>query len=230
MTERNAWRGVTPRRQVAQQARIYNDISSLLPLVAATVVPIIGNLPMLLAVSAPRQLLSRHYYNAYEVLEFNEMAFRHRERYFGDTKRFLQKSISSLDELNRSNLQHLAMTLGFGQHWPTETADHVIRYLPQLLLVRFIRQQLDALALDDMLLIREGAHIHLDSSLTDLEVMDACLARCLPISKASSVEELRTELKEYLKAVQGLRKSEGETVGLKCLHQALQEPCDALAL
>jgi len=74
--------GRIPRRQYEQQRRLVEDLSKVGPLVALWIPPIIGYLPMLLAMFAPRQVLSRQFLNDYEVHQYAELEYRQRKSLF----------------------------------------------------------------------------------------------------------------------------------------------------
>jgi len=91
-TPHNAWttkRGARiPWRQQYQQRLFLDGISTVLPVVIFWMIPFLGYVPMLLAVAAPRQLLSRHFHNDYEMAEYNKAAYNN------DTLTSLQPSSS----------------------------------------------------------------------------------------------------------------------------------------
>jgi hypothetical protein len=59
-----------PRRQHEHQRRLVEDLHVVLPLVVAWLPPIVGYLPMALAVLAPRQVLTRPFWNEHEVRRY----------------------------------------------------------------------------------------------------------------------------------------------------------------
>ena len=71
-----------PWRQREQQRRFLDGLSTVLPVVVLWCVPIVGYVPMLLAIAAPRQLLSRHFHNDYEAVQYNRLAYRQRHAHF----------------------------------------------------------------------------------------------------------------------------------------------------
>ena len=71
-----------PWRQREQQRRFLDGLSTVLPVVVLWCVPIVGYVPMLLAIAAPRQLLSRHFHNDFEAVQYNRLAYRQRHAHF----------------------------------------------------------------------------------------------------------------------------------------------------
>jgi len=71
-----------PWRQREQQRRFLDGLSTVLPVVILWCVPIVGYVPMLLAIAAPRQLLSRHFHNDFEAVQYNRLAYRQRHAHF----------------------------------------------------------------------------------------------------------------------------------------------------
>ena len=61
-----------PWRQREQQRRFREGVATVLPVVVLWMIPVVGYLPMLLAVAAPRQVLSRHFHNEYEQRLYNQ--------------------------------------------------------------------------------------------------------------------------------------------------------------
>jgi hypothetical protein len=74
--------GRIPRQQYQQQLQTIEDFQTMLPLVALFLVPVIGYLPAVIAVSAPRQILSRQFHNAYEWEIFSQINFAQRKAAF----------------------------------------------------------------------------------------------------------------------------------------------------
>lgn len=74
--------GRIPRRQHEQQRRLRVDLSMVLPLIVLWLPPIIGYLPLLLAIVAPRQVLSRQFLNEYEIRTFAALEYQQRHQYF----------------------------------------------------------------------------------------------------------------------------------------------------
>jgi hypothetical protein len=70
--------GRIPRRQREQQRRLAEDLRAVLPLVVAWLPPVVGYVPMVLAAIAPRQVLTRQFWNDHEILAFagHESALR----------------------------------------------------------------------------------------------------------------------------------------------------------
>lgn len=74
--------GRIPRRQYEQQRRAVVDIGALAPIILLWIPPIIGFLPMILGVTAPRQVLSRQFHNKYEIYHYAEIEYQQRKREF----------------------------------------------------------------------------------------------------------------------------------------------------
>ena len=105
-TPRNAWtiprearqrlplagriiRSHIPWRQREQRRRFLDGLSTVLPVVVIWALPIIGYVPMVLAVLMPRQLLSRHFHNEHEQFEYNRLAYRQLHERFATVQREL---------------------------------------------------------------------------------------------------------------------------------------------
>lgn len=263
-----------PRRQHEQQRRIMMDVSALLPLVSASLIPIAGYIPMILAVLAPRQLLSRHFYNSYEFYHFADIEYQQRTRHYEDLyesfrhqtdldlvhlsiiadqedeagplfdpvlflaplltspppvstpepQRLRHHNVSSftLQHLPRIYLIDLALSVGILQSLPDWASTGVIKCLPNTVLVILIRRKMDVIMVDDVLLLRDGYHQTGCTTLTDVELVDACLTRGLPVS--SSRQALQQCLTNYLLLIEGMyhRLSQhvlqSEAFGLAVLH------------
>jgi hypothetical protein len=67
-----------PWRQVQQQRRIQQELRFILPIVALSMPPGIGYITMLLAFAAPRQVLTRHFFNEYETQHFARLEYEQR--------------------------------------------------------------------------------------------------------------------------------------------------------
>lgn len=72
-----------PWRQREQQRRFVDALSTVFPVVALWMVPVVGSIPMIVSIAAPRQLLSRHFHNDYEVRHYNRLAYQQRRAEFG---------------------------------------------------------------------------------------------------------------------------------------------------
>jgi hypothetical protein len=78
-TPRNAWKHRIPRREQEQQRQITQDMTVVLPLVLLWLPPIISYAAVLLAVMAPRQVLSRQFWNDYEQMEYASIEWKQRK-------------------------------------------------------------------------------------------------------------------------------------------------------
>jgi hypothetical protein len=238
--------GRMPWRQYEQQRRIQTDRLSLLPVVFLSMVPIIGYIPLILAVSAPRQILSRHFYNQYEVYFYNELEYQQRKNHFEPVyKLFLQSGkldtfnrsihwkgddeagpildlfaffspllapggssfdnnqLFVLDSFQRTYIIELALAIGIHQHLPPWASTKITALSPTRLLRFQILQKIRIVTKDDTLLLQEQHHKYGCESLTDTEVMDACLMRGLPVN--ISAENMRVCLTNHLNMIAALR-------------------------
>ena len=74
--------GRIPRRQYEQQRRATVDIGTSAPVILLWAVPVIGYVPMILGVAAPRQVLSRQFYNEYEIYHYAQIEYQQRKKEF----------------------------------------------------------------------------------------------------------------------------------------------------
>ena len=228
-----------PRRQYEQQRRLEVDVSKMLPIVLIWIPPIIGYLAMVLAITAPRQLLSRHFLNQYEIYYYNILEYRQRQQHFDNVQRLFreqpgladistmtepcgevdeagpildplqvyveafssaQAPLSSVDKIPRSYMVQLALALGVHQSLPSWASEPVTRLALSFWLRFRIRQKIQTVRHDDVALLRQGGGIDL---LTDIELMDACLWRGLPVDL--SAERMRVCLKNHLDMIESVR-------------------------
>ena len=75
----NLW---IPYRAQELQYHYRQAIQKVTPVVLFCMIPIVGYLPMLLAILMPRQLLSYHFYNQYEILNYNQQQYQQRKEYY----------------------------------------------------------------------------------------------------------------------------------------------------
>jgi hypothetical protein len=121
-------------------------------------------------------------------------------------------SLSSISQLPRAYLVHLALAVGVHQRLPTKLAVFATQYLTVSAWLRYrIRRRARALVEDDALLLLEGHADDADSpppsntTLTDDELKDACLLRGLPVTGSTS--SLRLCLQHHLTTVARARAS-----------------------
>jgi LETM1-like protein len=248
--------GRIPRRQHEQQRLLVEDLHVVTPLVVAWLPPIVGYLPMVLAVMAPRLVLSRQFWNAHEIDLYAHQESHQRRRFFGRAAELFWSAttirrrepplvvlgsdaagpvidprplfagvfgtsnveatdtdsqnenpyatfLRTVDGLPDEYLVPLALAAGsFANVGGTGRDDFLLPRLlagwcaPRRLLRYRVRRTARAIAVDDALLIEEGAHVHHCRDLSDREVMDACLLRGLPLSKNAS--EMRQSLSNHL--------------------------------
>jgi LETM1-like protein len=84
---------IIPWRQQAQQRQFVLGLYTVAPVVTLFMVPVVGYLPMFLSVAWPRQLLSRHFYNEYEILHYNQLAYQQRLVYYPRVQAYWPKNI-----------------------------------------------------------------------------------------------------------------------------------------
>ena len=65
-----------------QQYQFLSAIGKVTPIVLLCMIPIVGYVPMLLAILLPRQLLCYHFYNHDEILHYNDLQYQQRKRYY----------------------------------------------------------------------------------------------------------------------------------------------------
>jgi LETM1-like protein len=121
-TKRNAWTvqnqassavthsetnalSIIPWRQREQQRRFLDSLSTVLPTVVLWLLPIIGYVPMFLAILAPRQLLSRHFFNQYEIRQFNRLEYQQRYEHYSKVQQLAALAFGTrgMDELFDNN-------------------------------------------------------------------------------------------------------------------------------
>jgi hypothetical protein len=94
--DEEARHGRIPRRQHEQQRRLIQELYIVSPLVLLWLLPIVGYIPMFLAFAAPRQVLSRHFLNLYEIQQYRELEMQHRKlAYSKVAELFWNKAIKS---------------------------------------------------------------------------------------------------------------------------------------
>jgi hypothetical protein len=247
---------VVPWRQREQQRRFLDSLSTVLPTVVLWLLPIVGYVPMLLAILAPRQLLSRHFFNQYEILQFNRLEYQQRyEHYapvqqlaaFAFDKRGLDElfgndqhwsgsdsagplpadldhvvewmtgskstnatnaSASLLDRMPRRYLVEFALAVGVYPTLSSPWNSRLAHCSPTWWLQRQLRHLAQAVAEDDRALQRlvreeEGRGMDALASLTDVEIMDACLLRGLPLTNVTFTD-MRQCLANHLRIMQYL--------------------------
>jgi hypothetical protein len=86
--------GRIPRRQLEQQRRLRSDLAVVSPLVLVWLLPIIGYLPMILAFIAPRQVLSRHFWNDFEIQHYRKVELEQRRFVYSRlAELFMEKAV-----------------------------------------------------------------------------------------------------------------------------------------
>jgi hypothetical protein len=135
----------------------------------------------------------------------------------------LQERWLRISSYPRDHVVTLALAAGVNQNWPSEIAIPLTRLCP----TRWIRQEILRKAADivddDELLLEEGHDLNGCETLTDLEVLDACLNRGLPLNV--SYAEMRRCLTHHLRMIGEITSEfpdEADTEGFKLftLHLA----------
>ena len=75
---------MVPYRAQEQQYQFIQAIQKVTPTVILCMIPLIGYVPMLLAILLPRQLLCSHFYNHYEILYYNMLQYQQRIYYYNN--------------------------------------------------------------------------------------------------------------------------------------------------
>ena len=89
--------GRIPRRQFELQRRIKLD-SAIIPVFFMAMLPGVGYIPMVLAFSAPRQVLTRHFMNQFEMYHYGEIEYIQRMNHYRSVYRLFFDSLK-LDDL-----------------------------------------------------------------------------------------------------------------------------------
>jgi len=232
----NAWtnKGI-PRRIVEFRRQLKHDLSIVIPVaVGYVVVPVLGNIFVVLAFLSPRASLSRQFLTWEQIRQFAALDDSYRQRYYyrdifkiferkkGDNehncdleefcKQKLQdsgstSSILKLDELPRENLITLALSQGtpFTNLHPSVAIPFYTYCIPTLYIRSKIQSIRDDIFVDDILLIRDKESDKLAlSQLTDEDVLEACVLRGLPCSRRTSITEMRIALRYHLNLVSRL--------------------------
>lgn len=87
--------GRIPRRQFEQHRRVRNDLSVVLPVVMLYAIPVVGYIPMVLAIIAPRQVLSHQFHNEFEKVYFPMLEYNQRRDEFPDLMEAFWKMTST---------------------------------------------------------------------------------------------------------------------------------------
>lgn len=124
--------------------------------------------------------------------------------------------LSRVDTYPRDYLVTLALAAGINQNWPDLISVPITRSSPSAWNRSQILRKASDIADDDDLLLDEGHVLNGCASLTDLEVLDACLNRGLPVNV--SYEEMRRCLTNHLRMIGEITSQfpdEAETEGFK---------------
>lgn len=257
--------GRIPRRQHEHQRKLRHDLSLVLPIVALWIPPVVGYIPVLLAISAPRQALSRQFHNSFEVVQFANIEYQQRREQFpivadafwnlvstmhnqppaiGRTQEwdatgpvldaaqlyhavFADNNLpqlSAVKRIPRAYLTRFALAIGVYQTLPQPLNGIMAELTPSPWLRARVRQVAQDLCRDDAMLLSEGHHDDKCQRLTDVEVMDACLMRNLPMD--CSISEMRKCLTNHLHMIESAKASmqsgdPTEEFGILTLHLSI---------
>jgi hypothetical protein len=245
---RNAWRGKLPRRPFMQQQRFLKDAKRVGPITLASCIPIVGYVPMVLAVAMPRQVLTHQFFRDDEVTMYADLEYQEkREHYDAVAKHVLhqlkhfQMQLDGSDAVGPlvSNISEMF------QAWKQADCDST-RYFPRKYLVAlseatglhhawpermsqalcfvtpsfFLHQRLHRM----VRVVGTDDRLLLlegEDGLTPAEVREACLARGMPVRLP--LPQLRECLSNHLRMmepVQSLSKSDRER-GLFAIHLSI---------
>lgn len=240
--------GRIPRREHEEQRRLKDDLRKVFPVLAIWALPLVGYLPLIFAVMAPRETLSRQFFNTYQRELYASIEYRQCQSYFLtlggyvfssamiNTRRldfsrleqdaagpildlmpfyamFTDKplpdknfilpvgQLAHLESYPREHLISLALANGLYQHLPPTLSSLSAHLCPWLRTE--IRRIGTNIAVDDILLLEEAYDSNTCASMTDTEVMDACLMRGLPVTV--SHEEMRICLTHHLEMIRSLK-------------------------
>lgn len=245
---------LTPPRHVTyrehdEQRRLKDDVRKVGPVVLLWIPPGIGYLAMFLVILAPRQALSRQFYNRYEKELYASIEYRQCKRHFralaeqvfgsvmvnvhsldipvtgqdaagptvdlvafysvfSDTaesvdSRLPAGKLAHLEAYPREHLTSLALANGLYQSFP-DPLSRLFAYLCPWLRSE-VRRIANLVGTDDKLLLEEAYDSNGCESLTDQEVLDACLMRGLPVTV--SYAEMRECLTNHLTMIRALQES-----------------------
>jgi len=230
----NAWTQTgVPRRAFQQQRQLRADVSAMLPLILLYIPPIVGFIPPLLAAFCPRQVLTRHFHNDFEIRAYAEQESRQRMASYEGLAQCIPMSsphdavrlyrtvfaasadhdrVRSVQALSRDHLIHLSLSIGIHQHLPHWMSTTLNQSSPSWYLRQHIARVGQMVTQDDAILLQEGY-----DNLTDIEVMDACLMRGLPIDAS-----MRESLRDHLETIAAVRQEAelDEAFRLFTLHLA----------
>lgn len=135
---------------------------------------------MVLAIGAPRQVLSRHFHNPYEQIDYVMLQHKQRTRYWSSISPSILQH-ETLDSLSRHDTIMLALSMGVGSTLPEPLA-----YLTAAVSKSYCRQQvryiLQTISEDDDCILEEmsgGEDEQYFANWSDIELLDACYLRGL---------------------------------------------------
>ena len=234
--------GRRSRRQQEQVRMTLADVRVVTPTVLLWIPPIIGFLPLFLAIFTPRQVLSRQFFNTYERQEFAVLESNQRHQSISQLQSYLPTTTtttSSMDSIYRSfpwsslvdcsalHLRTLALATGYAQRFPLVWAQTAVRLSPPALLRNEIGRVARQVYTDDTLLLEESYHTYGCEGMTDDELLEACLLRGIPIASPNNYPQLQKAMTQHLRVMEELRtkhQDDQEKISLFALHlPALQK-------
>jgi LETM1-like protein len=229
-SRRNAWQGRLPRRQFIQQQRFLQDARDIMPLFLLWIPPIIGYLPMILAVVAPRQVLTPQFTNEYERYLYAAWQANERRLHYPVVGKMLsqrlsniqtsghdvagpiikadclfdewvQTDLSEIDRLPRRALQAMSGSLGLYHTLPIKVSKALLQVTPRQVLTSHLKYRARLVGTDDKLLLQNCVDDNI-ANMTNDEVIEACQARGLPVHVP--LAEQREALKKHLLTISHL--------------------------
>jgi len=198
---RTSWKGVVPRSEVRRIARIQQELRTVVPIVAFAVLPVVGNVPMVLAALQPKYLLTSQFHNEFEKIRYKELAFERRGAYQNEIRDMLSGDgplservaavFPSMETLTTKQTVALAMAFGAGDQIPFLA----FLPLPTSWWRSQVQESIEVVDNDNRALKETGLE-----NVSDAELVDACLMRNVDfVNKSPS--HLRARLSEYLEDV-----------------------------
>ena len=96
---------------------------------------------------------------------------------------------------------HFALAIGVHQHLPEWLSRAATEFTPSFMLKKMIKERCNVVYRDDEMLLEEGYHRTGCTAFTDVELLNACLMRQLPVTSSSSIEERRQCLTTHLNMI-----------------------------
>jgi LETM1-like protein len=90
---------LVPWRQQQEKYKFLQSLQTVAPTVFLCLLPIVGYVPMILAVLLPRQLLSSHFYTNTEILHYNTLQHKEQQSYFHSVMTYVLQQHPSLSNI-----------------------------------------------------------------------------------------------------------------------------------